>query len=327
MLVMEMSILKWGLIGCGDISERRVAPALRDLPNCELVAVNRQDYSKAESFAKKFGAKRWYEDWSDLINDDEIDAVYIATPVYLHAEQTIAAARAGKHILCEKPMAMSVAECDAMIEATSLHNVTLGVAYYRHFYPVVFQIKELIKNGNIGQIVTVLIKAFSHYNPSPGEPRYWLLEPEKSGGGPMMDFGCHRIEVLLDVFGPIKKTTSIVNRLHFERQVEDSATAFFEFDSGVHGILSAHHSVFESKDSIEIYGTAGSLYIENLNKGELRITTKDGERTEHLPPHANLHLPHIENFTQAVFKNEQPGVNGEQGRAVSVVLDEIYRKA
>jgi predicted dehydrogenase len=185
----------------------------------------------------------------------------------------------------------------------------------------------LIADEKIGTVISVDVKAFSHYNPLPGEPRYWLLEPDKSGGGPMMDFGCHRIEVLLDVFGSIKKTTSIVNRLHFDRPVEDSATAFFEFDNGIHGVLSAHHSVFESKDSIEIYGTAGSLYINNLNQGDLRIVTKDGERLEEWPPHTNLHLPHIDDFTHAVLNDRQPGVTGDDGRAVSFVLDEIYRDA
>ena len=147
-----MSILKWGLIGCGDISERRVAPALRDLHSCELVAVNRHDYSKAEEFAKKFGAGKWYKEWQDLLENDEIDAVYIATPVHLHAEQTIAAARAGKHILCEKPMAINAAECDAMIKAADANDVKLGVAYYRHFYPVVHRVKELIADDKIGAV-------------------------------------------------------------------------------------------------------------------------------------------------------------------------------
>ncbi len=319
-----MQILKWGLIGCGDIAERRVAPALRDLPNCQLMAVNRHDFSKADSFAKKFGAQRSFKKWQELIDDPEIDAVYIATPVYLHAEQTIAAARAGKHILCEKPMALNSNDCDAMIEAAETYGRKLGVAYYRHFYPVIRRIKELIRLNEIGTVVSVDIKVFSFYNPQPGEPRYWLLEPEKAGGGPMMDFGCHRIEVLLDVFGPIKNTRAVVNRRFFERQVEDTATALFEFDSGVHGTLSAYHAAFESRDSIEIYGTTGSLLINNLNQGELRILTQNGERLEHWPPHANLHLPLIDDFTNAVLEDRLPGVTGAHGRAVSQILDDIY---
>src|SRR4051812_45450535 len=107
-----MAILRWGLIGAGDIARRRVAPAFLDLPSCELLAVSRARSELAESFAREFGAPRWYAHWQELLHDKEIDAVYIATPVHLHAAQAIAAAEAGKHVLCEKPMAMNVAECE-----------------------------------------------------------------------------------------------------------------------------------------------------------------------------------------------------------------------
>jgi predicted dehydrogenase len=132
-----MKVLNWGLIGAGDIAQKRIAPALRDLANCNLVAVSRARAELAEAFAREFSVSRWYADWADLLKDDEIDAVYIATPVFLHAEQTIAAAEAGKHVLCEKPMALNVQECDRMIEACRANNVQLGIAYYRRFYPVI----------------------------------------------------------------------------------------------------------------------------------------------------------------------------------------------
>src|SRR5262245_33979092 len=105
----DKTVLKWGLIGAGDIVRKRIAPALRDLPNCNLIAVARNRAELAEKFAREFEIPRWYADWRELVNDPDIDAVYIATPVYLHAEQTIAAAQNGKHVLCEKPMAMNVA--------------------------------------------------------------------------------------------------------------------------------------------------------------------------------------------------------------------------
>ena len=145
-----MRKLRWGLIGCGDIAQKRVAPALRDLTSCDLLAVTRSRADLAESFANQFGADKWYPAWQELLDDAEIDAVYIATPVHVHAPQTIAAAEAGKHVLCEKPMAMNVKECDQMIAAARANGVTLGVAYYRHFYPVVMRAKELIAAGAIG---------------------------------------------------------------------------------------------------------------------------------------------------------------------------------
>ena len=145
--------LRWGLVGCGDIAQKRVAPALRDSSVCELVAVSRAQAHLAQSFAAQFGARRWYANRPELVNDPEIDAVYVATPVHLHAEQSIAAAGAGKHVLCEKPMAMNVAECDRMIAACRAANVKLGIAYYRHFYPVIDRIKTVIGSGEIGKPV------------------------------------------------------------------------------------------------------------------------------------------------------------------------------
>src|SRR5215472_3444829 len=127
-----MTRVGWGLIGCGDIARKRVAPALRDLEDCELIAVSRARAELAEGFAREVGARRWYANWQEMVQDPEITAIYIATPVYLHARQAIAAAEAGRHVLCEKPMALSPAECEEMIFACGANGVRLGVAYYRH---------------------------------------------------------------------------------------------------------------------------------------------------------------------------------------------------
>ena len=158
-----MQKLRWGLIGCGDISCKRVAPALRDSPECEFVAVARARSELAQSFADRFGARKWFADWRELMLANDIDSVYIATPVHLHAEQTIAAAEAGKHVLCEKPMAVNVKECQRMIAACRSHHVKLGVAYYRRFYPAVARIKNIIRSGEIGRPVITQINAFERF--------------------------------------------------------------------------------------------------------------------------------------------------------------------
>ncbi len=152
-----MTKVRWGLIGCGDIAKKRVAPALRDSARSELVAVSRAKADLAEAFARQFGAGKWYADWHDMLRDSEIDAIYIATPVHLHAAQTVAAAEAGKHVLCEKPMALNVAECDEMLAASEANNVKLGIAYYRHFYPLVRRLKELLEVGEIGTPPTIRV--------------------------------------------------------------------------------------------------------------------------------------------------------------------------
>jgi predicted dehydrogenase len=319
--------LRWGLIGCGDIARKRVAPALRDTQFSELTAVSRAQSNLAESFAKEFGAKKWFADWRDLVGDDEIDAVYIATPVHLHAMQAIAAAEAGKHVLCEKPMAMNPAECDGMIDAAQRHHVKLGVAYYRHFYPVVGRLKEILKSGEIGVPVLAQMDAFESFNPAAGDARLWLLQKQLAGGGPMFDFGCHRIEVLLHLFGSITEVKALTANTVFDREVEDTAAALFRFAVGACAVLSVSHAAAEAKDTLNIFGSLGSIRVSILNQGKIRVIGKLGERYEARPPAANLHTPLIEDFAQAVLTNREPGVNGKTGRTVAGIEAEIYRQA
>jgi len=319
--------IRWGLIGCGDISRRRVAPALRDSPLCELVAVSRAKAELAEAFAKEFGARRWCADWHDLLMDYEIDAIYVATPVHLHAEQAIAAAERGKHVLCEKPMALNIAECDRMIDACRSNDVKLGVAYYRHFYPVVRRVKELIDSGELGVPVVVQVNAFEWFNPEPSAARGWLLKKKLSGGGPMFDFGCHRIEVLLDLLGDIRAVKSTLANVFFDREVEDTATAIFQFERGTCGTLTVTHAAREPQDSFDLFCTEGSIHIPVLNEGTMRVLTKNGERIETHPNHPNIHQPLIEDFARAVLENRDPVVNGFIGRQVASVEEKIYTRS
>lgn len=319
-----MEALRWGLIGCGDISRNRIAPAINALEHCELQAVNRRNSTLAESFANEFGAAKWYENWEDLLADKDIDAVYIATPVYLHAEQSIAAAKAGKHVLCEKPMALNSADCKRMIDACQTHNVALGIAYYRRFYPVVARLKEIMCSGEIGEPVIAEMQAFDWFDRKPGEPRSWLLDKEQAGGGPMMDFGCHRIEVMQSLFGSIDEVQSQVFNSHFKRDVEDTAYVSLFFKNRTHAIIRVSHAVYESRDTLEICGTKGSIRVPVLNTGSLVVTTEKGERTEHHPSNKNTHYPLIEDFEQAVREKRSPIVDGIAGSEVTRVLDHIY---
>jgi len=320
-----MAVLKWGLIGAGDIVRKRVAPALNDLANCDLVAVSRGHADRAEAFAREFKVKSWYADWREMLTA-EIDAVYIATPVFQHAEQTIAAAEAGKHVLCEKPMALNAAECDRMIAACKSNNVKLGIAYYRRFYPILERVRQLIASGEIGDPVFAQINAFEYVDMSPDNERHWFLEKAKSGGGPMMDFGCHRLEVLTDLFGKVRRSESITANVEFDREVEDTAAVLLQFESGPCASLVVTHAAREPQDTLDIFGTAGSIHIPVLNRGDISIKTAAGERVESHPPHANIHQPLIEDFADAVLTNREPRVGGETGRAVAILEDEIYER-
>lgn len=318
-------VLAWGLIGAGDIARKRVAAALRDAPASELAAISRARPELAEPFAAEFGVRRWHPRWQELVADREIDAVYIATPVHLHAEQAIAAADAGKHVLCEKPMAMSVAECDRIIAACRASRVTLGVAYYRRFYPVIARIKQIIASGEIGEPVVAALDAFEWFNPRPDQPRAWLLEKKAAGGGPMFDFGCHRLEVLLNLFGPARKVTGLVANVVFEREVEDTAVALLRFERGACATVTVTHAAAESRDTLRICGTRGSIHVDALNTGGLRVIFQAGDpRGESHPSAANVHQPLVEDFVDAVRTGRDPAVTGEVGREVARIEEEIY---
>ncbi|MEZ5363249.1 MAG: Gfo/Idh/MocA family oxidoreductase [Bryobacterales bacterium] len=321
-----MADVRWGLIGCGDIARKRVAPALRDAEGGRLVSVSRARADLAADFAKEFGAAKWYPDWRGQVHDSDIDAVYIATPVDLHAQQTVAAAEAGKHVLCEKPMALDVASCDRMIAACKANSVRLGVAYYRRFYPVVKRIKEMLDWEEFGRIVIAQVNAFESFNPKPWEPRAWLVDPAQAGGGPMMDFGSHRVELLLNLLGPVGDVKGFLDRIRFDRKVEDTGLAVMRFEGGARAQITVTHAAAEPRDTLDIYGTAGSIHVESLNRGDLRIVGQFGDRQESHPPHANLHQPLVEDFIQALRKMREPAVSGEAGRDVQRVLETIYRE-
>jgi len=316
--------VRWGLIGCGDIAQKRVAPALVETQHSELVAVCRANTDLLDEFADKFNVLHRFADWNELVRCKDIDAVYVATPVNLHAEQTMTALESGKHVLCEKPMALNVADCDRMISAAKAHGGKLGIAYYRHFYPVVRRMKEVINSGEIGKPVIARVTAFEWFDPAPSNSRAWLLKPEISGGGPMFDFGCHRIQLLLHLFGSARQVTGVTSTALFNRVVEDTAAATFEFEQGTIATLTVSHAVMEPRDSFTVFGSEGSINVEVLNEGNLIITTRDSLRSELHAPAQNIHQPLIEDFVQAVIDDRQPLVTGEMGKAVAEVEDKIY---
>ena len=140
----------------------------------------------------------------------------------------------------------------------------------------------------------------------------------------MFDFGCHRIEILLNILGPIARTTGSTASVLFDRQVEDTAVAVFEFESRMLGVLTVTHAAVESQDTIDIFGSDGSIHIPVLNQGMMRIKTAAGERTETHAPHSNLHQPLIDDFTRAVLTDSEPQVDGAVGCDVAKIVAAIY---
>lgn len=319
-----MKNIGWGIIGAGDIVRKRIVPAIQGSENSELVAISRGKADLAAEFAAEFGIPRWFGDYREMLSDPDVDAVYIASPVFLHAEHTIISAEAGKHVLCEKPMAMNVAECDEMIAACSANGVKLGIAYYRRFYPVIERIRRAISDGEIGKPIFAQLNSFEAFNPGPDHPRRWFVEKDKSGGGPMMDFGCHRIEILNDLFGTAERVESLTANVEFQREVEDTAAVLLQHASGTCASLVVSHAIRESRDTFDIFGTSGSIHISLLNSGEITIVNVTEKVTEAHPPSPNFHSPLIEDFADAVLNDREPRISGSDGRAVAAIEDKIY---
>jgi predicted dehydrogenase len=221
-------------------------------------------------------------------------------------------------------MAMDVAECDHIIAACQANGVALSVAYYRHFYPVIARMKAILASGDIGDPVLAQVDAFEQFKPAPDHPRAWMLRKAESGGGPMMDFGCHRLEVLLNLFGPVRRVTSLVSNAILGREVEDTAIASLWFERGPCATVTVTHAADEARDTISVFATRGSLHVSSLNTGELIVAGNGSRRTESHPPAANIHQPLVQDFVDAVLSVRAPGVGGDIGRAVARLEEEIY---
>ncbi len=288
-------MLNWLVIGIGDITRKRVLPAVLAEPRSNLYALLTRDPQKAAAYPGVLA----FTDLSEALRDPKIDAVYVASPVALHAEQTIASLRAGKHVLCEKPVALDYAQAETMAEAARESGRLLGIAYYRRLYPKLMRAKQLIAEGTIGQ--PVLVEANYHgWLESPD--RGWLKDPALAGGGPLYDVGSHRVDACNFLFGkPVRATGLLSNALH-ELAVEDSATTLIEYAGGIHAVIDVRWNSRIQRDPFRIVGVEGEISLDSLNGPALRVLTSDGAlREEQLPAHTNVHYPAVENFVAAVL--------------------------
>ena len=279
----------WIVIGIGDIATRRVIPAIQAEARSRLYGLVTRDPAKAAAYDA-----RVFTTLDEALADPAVHVVYVGTPVFLHAPQAIQSLRAGKHVLCEKPMAMNEAEARTMVQAAEQSGKTFGVAYYRRSYPKVQRAKQLLAAGAIG--TPVLAELTSHGWFDGQGSRSWLVDPAKAGGGPLFDIASHRIDVLNYFFGePLRVTAQLSNVVH-HYPVEDSATVLIEYAGGVRGVVDVRWHSKISRDECRVRGTDGEMELSPLNGPDLIYP---GGR-ESLPPHANLHYPMLENFVDAV---------------------------
>ena len=316
--------IRWGIIGCGDVARKRVAGAIQNDSSSRLVAVCRRNEKKLREFATEFSVEFATTSADEVIQSPDIDAVYIATPVNVHCPQTVAAAKAGKHVLVEKPMAMSTSECDEMIAACAEADVRLGVAYYRPFYPVVRRMIELVQSGEIGKVLSVSATTCTPFAIDSGDDGYWRVLPEAGGGGALMDIGSHRLDLFLRMFGPVADVKAQSGTVAADYQADDVATLALRFESGIHGVLHCCFGSTTDPDEFAILGTAGRLVSRPLNGGELLIEHGRDCIVEQHSPATNFNSPLIADFCAAILESRSPFVSGEAGRDVNRVMQLAY---
>ncbi|MDR6552527.1 putative dehydrogenase [Paenibacillus qinlingensis] len=320
-----MEKVRWGIIGCGDVTEVKSGPALQKAEGSELVAVMRRNGALAEDYAKRHGVAKWYDDAAALVNDPDVNAVYVATPPGFHHEYTLLAAQAGKPVYVEKPMARNHAECQEMIAACEAAGVPLFVAYYRRGLPKFVEIKRLIDSGVIGDVRFV---QSSYLQPTRDyqeglEP--WRIQPELSGGGLFVDLASHALDILDYVLGPIGEVKGFASNQTGKHKVEDIVTTSYAFESGVMGTGVWSFNSYKHLDLNEIVGSLGKLSFSTFS-GDLRIETADGavqELTIPNPPH--VQQPLIQMIVDDLRGIGQSPSTGRTGARTNRVMDELLR--
>lgn len=310
-----MSTLNWVVVGIGDITTKRVIPAILEEPRSNLYGVVTRDLAKAAPY----GCHAWTT-LEDALADPAVDAVYIGTPVAMHAPQTVAALGASKHVLCEKPMAMRLDEARTMAAAARNAGTLLGVAYYRRTYPKVHRARQLLAQGAIGTPVLAEINCHDWFEDVEGF-RSWLLDPYLAGGGPLYDIASHRIDMLNFFFGrPVRVTGQRSNAVHFY-EVEDSATILIDYEHGLRGIVDVRWNSRVARDQFRIVGTDGEMILTPLNGGDLVYPGG----VEHLPTHPNVHYPCVANFVEAVLDGKPLLATGQSSLATDWVTEQVMR--
>lgn len=285
-----MKEVRWGIIGCGDVTEKKSGPAFSRVPGSKLVAVMRRDGAKAEEYSRRHKVPRWYDRAEDLINDPEVNAVYIATPPAFHMDYTLQVAAAGKPVYVEKPMALNTVQCEEMIAACHSGNTPLFVAYYRRALPRFRKIKELVDSGVLGSIHSFRI--FLQKPPSAADIEHrpsWRVDPAIAGGGYFIDLAPHTIDFLDYILGPITEVKGFADNRAGYYPAEDNIAALFRTEAGIHGTGNWSFTADEERDEVEIYGNRGTLSFSTFLDRPIVLRTADSTEEFSIP-----HPPHVQ---------------------------------
>ncbi len=323
-----MRTIRWGIIGCGNVTEVKSGPGFQKAANSALVAVMRRDAALAEDYARRHGVPRWYADAQALIADPEVDAVYVATPPASHMEYALACARAGKPVYVEKPMARTLAECEAMIDACRSASVPLFVAYYRRTLPRFLKIKELVESGALGDVRLVTVTLHQKPAADDADPvkRPWRVVPEIAGGGKFLDLASHTLDFLDYLLGPIVRVKGMAGNQAGLYLAEDIVTATWEFASGVLGTGAWCFTAHSDLDVTEIVGSRGKLAFSTFGAEPISLTTADGVSRFAIENPVHIQQPMIQTVVDELNGVGRCPSTGVTAARTTWVMDEALRE-
>jgi predicted dehydrogenase len=320
-----LKVIRWGIIGCGQVTEVKSGPGFQKARYSELVAVMRRNITLAEDYANRHGVRRCYQDSQELIHDQDVDAVYIATPPHLHHDYVLQVASAGKPVYVEKPMALDAKQCQAMIAACERAGVPLFVAYYRRALPRFLKIKSLLDTGAIGEIRAVTITFTRPFSHDPEQPLPWRVIPKIAGGGFFMDLACHTLDYLDFMLGPIVKASGHSSNQAGEYSAEDTVSASFVFASGVQGTGLWSFNSFERQDRTEIVGTEGKLVFSSFGTEPIQLKTREGENEIIVDHPEHVQQPLIQSIVNQLNGLRQCPSTGISAIRTAWVMDQIIQ--
>lgn len=276
--------VRWGIIGVGDVCEVKSGPAFQKIANSRLIAVMRRNAEKAADYARRHNVPKWYSKAEDLINDAEVNAIYVATPPDTHTKYAIMAAEAGKPAYVEKPMARTYKECLEMVRVFEKLNIPLFVAYYRRALPYILLIKKLLKEKVIGDVRFVDVKICMRLHKSDTaiikDANDWRVIPEIAGGGYFYDLACHQLDALDFLFGPIVKANGIATNQSGLYKAEDITTGSFVFENGVmgNGVWAFNTSAVSEVELSTIVGSEGEIRFSFFGDHKVLLKRESSEQ-------------------------------------------------
>lgn len=328
--ITRMKTIKWGFIGCGEVTEKKSGPAFAEIEGSEVVAVMSRTEQRARAYAEHHQIRRWYTDAQSLIDDPEVNAVYIATPPSSHVTFAIMAMHAGKPVYVEKPLAASYEDCQRVNYVSQKTGVPCFVAYYRRELPYFNKVKSIVRSGQLGKISTVQIRYAAKARPEDYDRTNlpWRLHKEIAGGGYFYDMAPTQFDLLQDIFGVIIKADGICANRGGLYDAEDSVAASFMFENGIPGSGTWSFVSHESAqvDRIEIVGDKGLIHFSVFDHDPIHLITENMDTYLEVPNPEYVQKPLIEKVVRDLQGIEKCMITNIEATPTNWVLDRILGK-